>query len=153
MTKQTTTRKEQKTVQIIARIVFTADNRKVVYLVRSSNGVDQYEVHMFDGKACSCTCPSRKPCRHMAGTEQIERIRSAPSAKAATFVEMKRVYDVRQPPTPRYCEDWSSADVPVYGPVPVSQNPSTRATDLVVESKRRECAPLAGASRAFSLMR
>jgi hypothetical protein len=67
---------EVKTVQIIARIQFKNDTRKVVYLVRASNGVDQYETYFFDGRALSCTCNSRKPCYHMTQLEakEAERI-------------------------------------------------------------------------------
>ena len=68
----TATRKATKTVQIIARVQFKADARKVVYLVRASNGVDQYETYMFAGKATSCTCPAHKPCYHMTQLEAKE---------------------------------------------------------------------------------
>jgi hypothetical protein len=62
---------------IIARIVFQDDPRKVIYIVRSSSDATvQYQVHMFDGKACSCTCPSRKPCKHMSRCEAQEQERT-----------------------------------------------------------------------------
>lgn len=66
------TRKAIKTVQIIARVQFKSDARKVVYLVRASNGIDQYETYLFDGRALSCTCDSRKPCYHMRQVETKE---------------------------------------------------------------------------------
>jgi len=75
MASKKTAQKTVKEVTFIARIEFKCDHRKVVYLVRSSNGVDQYETSMFDGKATGCTCPSRKPCKHMKGAEQKEAAR------------------------------------------------------------------------------
>jgi hypothetical protein len=68
----TTTKKATKPVSVIARCEFKADTRKVIYLVSQSSGEGQYETHMFDGKACSCTCASRRPCKHMAHCEQLE---------------------------------------------------------------------------------
>lgn len=67
--------KQQKTVKVIARIQWKSDPRKVVYLNRSSDGVSQYETSLFDGKATSCSCPSRKPCKHMKHSEQVEQER------------------------------------------------------------------------------
>ncbi len=129
--------KQQKSVQITTRFQFKADSRKVCYTVRSSNGTDEYTTCLFAGKACSCTCPSRKPCYHMAQVEAVEANRTreqAESAKASTFESLKATYDVRT----------TSERV---------QNPSTIATNMVIESKRRQQAPLAGASRGFSLMK
>lgn len=71
MTTATRERKSTKTVQIIARIQFKSDARKVVYQVRGSQG-QQYETCLFAGKATSCTCPAHKPCYHMTGCEQKE---------------------------------------------------------------------------------
>lgn len=67
----TATKKAIKIVQIIARVQFKIDARKVVYLVRGSHG-EQYETYMFAGKATSCTCESRKPCYHMIQLEAKE---------------------------------------------------------------------------------
>lgn len=64
--------KAAKTVSIIARIEFRADTRKICYLVNSSNGVDQYETCLFDGKATSCSCPSQRSCYHMQQLEERE---------------------------------------------------------------------------------
>ncbi len=64
-------------VTILARVEFKADSRKVVYKVLSSNGADTYQTSLFNGKACSCTCPSRKPCYHMTGCEAHEAERDA----------------------------------------------------------------------------
>jgi hypothetical protein len=69
-------KKVQKQVQIIGRVQFKSDARKVVYLNRSSDGVSQYETSLFDGKATGCSCPSRKPCYHMEQSEQIEQKRA-----------------------------------------------------------------------------
>lgn len=71
------TQKQVKTVQIIARISFKSDPRKVCYSVRSSDGQSQYTTCLFNGKACSCSCPSKKPCYHMTGVEAYEAEREA----------------------------------------------------------------------------
>lgn len=63
---------KQKTVLIIARYEWKCDARKVAYLVRSSGGSTTYQTYLFDGKATSCECPSRKPCKHMDLAEQHE---------------------------------------------------------------------------------
>lgn len=75
MTTATTSRKATatKTVQIIARVQYKSDSRKVVYLVRSHKGDATYQTTMFDGKATSCTCPAQKPCYHMVQLEQKEQ--------------------------------------------------------------------------------
>jgi hypothetical protein len=70
--------RQQKIVKeatFIARIQFKCDHRKVIYLARSSNGVDQHETTLFDGKATSCSCPSKKPCYHMKAAEAREEAR------------------------------------------------------------------------------
>jgi hypothetical protein len=74
---QTTTRtqKAQKEVTILSRLVIKADSRKVVYTCLSSDGSTKYETTLFDGKACSCTCPARKPCYHETGCEAKEAAR------------------------------------------------------------------------------
>jgi hypothetical protein len=73
--KSSHTAKVEKIVHIIARIQFIADACKVVYKVRSSDGTQQYETYLFDGKATSCTCPAKKPCYHMVQVQakEIER--------------------------------------------------------------------------------
>jgi len=88
MTTTTRSRKAttQKIVQIIARIQFQNDSRKVCYQVRSSNGNDVYITCLFNGRACSCTCPAMKPCYHMTQLEAIEAARITPVAKTALRV-------------------------------------------------------------------
>ncbi len=76
------TKKTVKQVTVVARIQFKADARKVVYLVRSSRAEDIYHTYLFDGKATSCECPSKKPCYHMAQVEAIEEARTTPVAVA-----------------------------------------------------------------------
>src|SRR5450432_1859712 len=80
----TATKKATKTVQIIARVQFKADARKVVYLVRGSKG-EQYETYFFAGKATSCTCESRKPCYHMTQleTKEAERVETTETVALA----------------------------------------------------------------------
>ncbi len=65
-----------KEVTILARVEFKNDARKVVYKVLSSNGKDTYMTSLFNGKACSCDCISRKPCYHMTGCEAHEAARN-----------------------------------------------------------------------------
>lgn len=76
-----------KQVTIIARYQFKADPRKVCYLVRASNGVDTYMACLFDGKATSCRCASRKPCYHMTQLEAREAQRNQPVAREDSLVE------------------------------------------------------------------
>lgn len=71
----------KKQVQVIARIQFKSDPRKVVYLVRSSDGVSQHETTLFDGKATSCTCASRCSCYHEKGCEKLEQARENENLK------------------------------------------------------------------------
>ena len=63
--------KNNKTVTIVARFQFKG-TVKVVYVVRSSDGVGTYETSLNVGHATGCTCPSRKPCKHMVQMEAIE---------------------------------------------------------------------------------
>lgn len=64
-----------KTVQVISRIEFKADSRKVVYKVRPSKGGEPYVTILFDGKCVSCTCPATQPCYHGTQLEQKEATR------------------------------------------------------------------------------
>jgi hypothetical protein len=65
--------KSSKEVQIIGRTEYKADTRKVVYQVRASNGVDQYNTFLFDGKVTSCSCPARvHMCKHAVACEAAE---------------------------------------------------------------------------------
>ncbi len=130
MKKSTTT----KTVVVLARIQFKSDPRKVCYLVRSSNGVDQYTTCLFDGFATGCSCPATNgKCYHRCQVEALEQERTRNAAQAKT-----ELASIPLTPVVNDCR----------------QNPSTRATDMVLQSaKRRQSAPLAGASRGFSLMR
>lgn len=84
-------KKALKVVQIIARIQFKADARKVVYLVRASNGVDQYETYCFDGRALSCTCDSRKPCYHM---RQVETKEAERAPRPFTIAQLNELADI-----------------------------------------------------------
>src|SRR5438046_1311128 len=79
MTQKQATRKSEMTVQLIARISFKADPRKVCYLVRSSDGQSQYITCLFDGKACSCDCAAKGRCYHMVQLEEREASRQAAS--------------------------------------------------------------------------
>jgi hypothetical protein len=69
-------KKNSKLVTVIAR-VFIIENANVVYIVRSSNGVDTYNTTLVNGKAVGCTCPAYKPCYHMIQVEQKEAQRTA----------------------------------------------------------------------------
>lgn len=89
MTTATRTRKStaKKAVKMIARIQFKDDARKVVYLVRSSDGEGQYHTYLFDGKATSCDCAARKPCKHMEKCEAEEAERQAAKVRVMTTEE------------------------------------------------------------------
>jgi hypothetical protein len=64
---------DNKKVTILARIEFKADSKKVCYRCLSSNGKDIYTTCLWQGKACSCSCPSRKlECRHAIACEARE---------------------------------------------------------------------------------
>jgi hypothetical protein len=81
--------KQAKVVQIIARIEFKSDSRKVVYQVRSSNGADIYQTCLFNGKATSCIgCPATRPCYHMAGCEALEAARREAEETQRCYREM-----------------------------------------------------------------
>src|SRR5450755_4546155 len=76
MTTATKTDKQVKTVSIVARIEFKADSKKVCYIVRSSTGIGTYTTCLFNGKACSCTCPTHGlNCYHCTQLEVIEAAR------------------------------------------------------------------------------
>lgn len=96
---------EQKTVQIIARIQFKADSRKVVYLVRGSHG-EQYETSLFDGKASACTCPAHKPCYHMVQLGAREAAR----AERAVAVEQAEAYLRESIDTEAQLEQWTAEE-------------------------------------------
>ena len=78
-------RKATKTVHIVARVTFKAEERKAYtcYIVRSSNGVDTYTVTLVNGTATGCDCPARKPCYHMTGCESAEQKIVAQKAQRA----------------------------------------------------------------------
>ncbi len=94
MTTATRTRKSAaiESVTTIARVQFKSDPRKVVYLNRSSDGETQYETFLFDGRATSCTCPSRKPCKHMAHSEQAEAKRQEALAEEERIEAARVLY-------------------------------------------------------------
>lgn len=102
MTTSTKTRKATKTVKVLSRIEFNADARKVVYIVRSSNGADTYQTTLFAGKATSCTCPAHKPCYHMTQLETKEAARNL-VAQAEEIVST--VAETATPDTDSY-EQW-----------------------------------------------
>ncbi len=85
-TKRAKSRAAVESVTTIARVQFHADPRKVVYLNRSSDGETQYYTYLFDGRATSCDCPSRKPCKHMAHSEQAEASQDAQERIEASLV-------------------------------------------------------------------
>jgi len=70
---QTATRE----VTILARAQFKSNPKAGGYQVLSSNGVDRYEVTVYNGKATSCTCPATKPCYHIKGVQEYENARRA----------------------------------------------------------------------------
>jgi SWIM zinc finger len=112
-------------VTILTRVSFKSDARKVVYQALSSDGATKYNVFLFAGKASSCECPSRKPCRHMKAAESREAERQAQAAVEDDFSDliepdyndeiaaaMARLRSQAQVPpkyavAPRVAEDWS----------------------------------------------
>jgi len=88
--------KTVKEVTFIARAQFKCDHRKVVYLARSSNGVDQYATSLFDGNATGCTCPSRKPCKHMKAAEAKEAARQEATSEIPEEKEEREWTEYRQ---------------------------------------------------------
>lgn len=98
-----------KQVQIIARVEFKSDARKVVYFNRSSNGADIYQTSLFDGRVTSCNCPATKPCYHMTQCEAIEKLRKAHVEANGTLAGF--VFAVAKVATPEAIEgDMSVAD-------------------------------------------
>lgn len=81
--------KSKKIVQVIARYQFKSDSKKVVYLVRASDGIGTYETSFYDGVACSCTCKARGMCYHKTQLTVIEAARkpavAVVSAKSITI--------------------------------------------------------------------
>lgn len=61
-----------KPVDILYRVTLKTSGI-IVYVVLSSDGVTRYNVTVVRGKVNSCSCPSYKPCRHMAAVEARER--------------------------------------------------------------------------------
>lgn len=68
--------KNNKTVTIVARFQFKG-TVKVVYVVRSSDGIGTYETSLNAGHATGCTCKSKTPCYHMVQLEANERQHTA----------------------------------------------------------------------------
>lgn len=71
----------RKQVQVVMRIQFKEHENAVLYIVRSSNGVDTYETTLVNGHATGCTCPAVKPCYHMTQLEQRESERASDVAQ------------------------------------------------------------------------
>jgi hypothetical protein len=70
----TRTHKASTPVVIVARVTFKAPEKAgwTVYIVRSSDGATTYQTMLVDGHATGCTCPARKPCKHMVACEVAE---------------------------------------------------------------------------------
>jgi hypothetical protein len=70
-----TTTKAAKPITTIARAQFKNNDAYVLYRVQS--GDNQYDVTVYHGVVKACTCPARKPCKHMAYVERRENERSS----------------------------------------------------------------------------
>jgi hypothetical protein len=70
-----------KTVTVIARY-FIRRNGHIVYTFRGSHG-EEYCTTVVNGRATGCSCPARKPCKHMAHAEAKEQARTTPVEAAA----------------------------------------------------------------------
>ncbi len=86
--------KTVKQVQIIARY-FVKKTSFVVYAVRSSDGTSVYYTTLDTrGHATGCTCPARKPCKHMHQMEAREQARREAAAPVAEVIETTPVAEV-----------------------------------------------------------
>lgn len=75
-------------VQPLYRVQSKSDPRKVIYIVKSSDGSTEYTVSFFCGRATGCTCPSRKPCYHMIQLQRREDERQAAELAAEQAAEL-----------------------------------------------------------------
>lgn len=176
----TKTRKAEKVVNIIARIEFKADPRKVVYLVRSSDGTKEYQTCLFDGNATSCNCPSTspRPCYHMTQLEAKEAARAERNTDeiaavqemtaeerteaVAAFAQLFTLYhanhhDAYSFDEARICVENLHADAVAHARANGYWSEAIALAKQMridaISAKKRESAPLYGNSRGFSLMR
>ncbi len=127
----TTTPLNTKQVQVIARYEIKR-NSHVVYLVRSSNGKDEYHTTLVNGRATGCSCPATKPCYHMRQLEQREAERS--KARATEQANKVRTQAAAHEARLAEIEAWRRAD------------------EAAKDAQRHELAPLNG-NRPFSILK
>lgn len=145
--------KNGKQVIILARIVFKSDNRKVCYISRSSQSDGQYTTCLFAGRVCSCTCKGYQhnhKCYHATQIQQKEAERQQFQAEATAIAEERKAEAKLTAFKDGMEEQYASDPRPTQASQ--RQNPSTLATNLVIESKRRQEAPLQR-QEGFRLMR
>lgn len=89
---QKTATKTEKKVTVLNRYELKTNGRPngyVVYVVRSSNGVDRYETTLLNGKATGCTCPSHVCCYHRSGCEAKEAARVSKEQERERYREFE----------------------------------------------------------------
>lgn len=66
----------QKQADIRYRVALKNKPHIVIYIVRSSNDTQDYQVTVVHGRVNNCTCKSHKPCYHMrdVATKEAERV-------------------------------------------------------------------------------
>jgi hypothetical protein len=99
MTQVTRTRKPKATAQnvLILSRYFIKRNGHVVSIVRSSNGVDTYQVLTINGVVNSCTCPAHKPCKHILAVQIAEDNRTEKKAVEVIAEPIQEVTPVAKP--------------------------------------------------------
>ena len=71
------TKPAQKQADIRYRVSLKSNKNIVVYIVRSSDDTQDYQVTLCRGKVSSCSCPATKPCYHMKDVQAYEWAREA----------------------------------------------------------------------------
>ncbi len=145
--------KMMKQVQIKARYALKHNDiltGVVCYLIRSSNGHDEYCTTVVNGKATGCTCPAHKPCYHMQQLEAKEAERKRQAALAA----FKAADSIVSSSTPQK-RATSTQDARSSVQPPVVTTPLARGAvgAPVSISERMERAPLTKNNQAFSILR
>jgi hypothetical protein len=86
-----TTTTATKVADIRYRVALKNNKNIVVYIVRSSDDTQDYQVTLCRGKVNNCTCPARKPCYHMQQVQKREWEREA--AKREEYCSSFNIYE------------------------------------------------------------
>jgi hypothetical protein len=71
------TKQAQKTADVRYRVALKNNKNIVVYIVRSSDDSQDYQVALVNGRVSSCNCKATKPCYHMRDVQAKEWAREA----------------------------------------------------------------------------